>query len=360
VTGRTSKFGVVVAGALALLPAGAVASDGVWHYIGPPGTPTVANVAFVGGSAPRLVAGVGRAGSLSLASRAQQGGAWTTARLVGSATGLTVLNQLAGANKAQIGFAAAGGLGTLRSLDGGRTWSVAGGNEGGGFVASSARGQVAVAAATDNGAATAEIRLSVDRGATWRRVPLKAGTTEVEDWNVSALALDGARPKTIYVAGSGRFVGDPIAGGERRRGVLVSRDGGKSWTFRGTGRAGVPGAVTPATGRAGLVFVTTPEGTFRSRNYGAGWSRVTRLARTSLTFSPGFLVIDSQAAPSVFWGNGLGIWVGCKAGTVWKRVTASKAGRTSVASIALSPDGGTLAASGRPGVSLRSTRALCP
>jgi hypothetical protein len=329
-----------------------------WRFIGPPRV-NVPAVAIAGGAAPRVVAAPGRAGSRRLLSREFSGGPWVEGRLPRNRRFLADLDGVAGALRSGTIYAASSGLGTLRSTNGGRSWAEVGSETSGGSVATSADGSVVVAAGRDTGVDRAEIEISRDRGRTWGTIKLSASGRPLEKWAASAVVVDPYRPGTLYVAGSGRFVGDPLTAAlPARVGVLVSRDGGASWRLRGTRGVGVPLSLAVARGRAGMVFVSTLKGVLRSRDFGARWSRVSRVVREDPTFLPGDLVVSPGRSPNVYFGDGRGIWVGCRGGAEWRKV-GSRAGRTFVESVALSPDGRALIVSGRPGVSVLSTANVC-
>lgn len=189
--------------------------------------------------------------------------------------------------------------------------------------------------------AVASCRPIVFDGAAWRYVPLPAGR----------LAC------TVEVLASGRVIAPFFDAGTNRSGIMVSDDGGETWTAQGGPRdslfriEGIAGDVVVASGGRGLwrsedggltwkassrgisgfgakdiavasdgtVFATPGgEGVFRSRDAGRSWERrVEGLQFDARGFAPLALAVDPRD-PAVVWTGGAQLHRSRDAGRTWQ------------------------------------------
>ena len=148
---------------------------------------------------------------------------------------------------------------------------------------------------TDDRARSAIMR-STDSGRTWRTVARRDGY-------LSSLAVDPARPGTIWAAGSD--------------GVLVTRDGGTTWLEAGRPPARNLDGVIVDSARADTLYVSAWQGRlFRSTDGGRSWQ----------PFGAGHgldeLVIDPRAPGTMYAGDGYGVVKTTDGGATWRRSDA--------------------------------------
>ncbi len=193
------------------------------------------------------------------------------------------------------------------STDGGSNWtpfaSAPTGTNGGGTIAVSADGNTIVW--SPGGAA---VSFSTDRGATWKGAAgIKAGITPVAD-RVNAT--------TFYAY-------DGLTGQ-----VLVSTDGGASFTAKATGLPTVPdyqlylATLTATFGVVGDVWLTNPAGLYHSTDSGISFSKVSS-AKTAARVALG-KAVPGKTYPAVYIvgtvGSTYGIYRSDDSGATWTRI----------------------------------------
>lgn len=140
----------------------------------------------------------------------------------------------------------------------------------------------------------------------------KLGYTSGLDPRTTCVAVDVNRPETIWV-------------GTASSGVLVTRDGGKSWQRV----AGVPNeapinAIAWDTGRPNYMYVGTKQAFYRSQDGGATWNR----RGGNLPFGDfTSILINPRNSDEIFVGNayqtgeiGGGVYRTLNAGSTWARI----------------------------------------
>jgi photosystem II stability/assembly factor-like uncharacterized protein len=262
------------------------------------------------------------------------------------------------------------GAGVFKSVDAGRTWAwsglgqtprLPGGRRGEGNVGSilvdptDSSVVYAVAGTTEN-----HVSKSTDGGRTWRT--LRASPRYIE-----ALAIDPAHPRTLFAAvddwatGTGKGKGtielssdggatwrpvlshdgylwaiaaDPAGAGTvyalGTAGVLVSADGGLTWTSAGTAPAYNLGSLAVDPADPETVYVNAwKKGVFRTSDGGRSWTALGAM------FS-GPIAIDPQAPSTLYLGHGNAIVKTLDGGTTWRPADAGIVG-SDVLSTAIDP-----------------------
>ena len=139
------------------------------------------------------------------------------------------------------------------------------------------------------------IMRSTDSGRTWRTVARRDGY-------ISSLAVNPARPGTIWAAGTA--------------GVLVTRDGGTTWRVPGRPPARNLGSVVVDARDADTLYVSTwKRGLFRSSDGGRSWQSF----GTGLTE---LLAIDPRKPGTMYAGDGYGVVKTADGGATWRRADA--------------------------------------
>ncbi len=180
--------------------------------------------------------------------------------------------------------------GVFKSIDGGLTWAPAGSELTGWQVTSLAVGNAGPAPAVYAGTQGGMFR-SVDGGATWQFLPFGS--------SVAAIAVDPARPGVVY---AGLNSGDVT-------GVIVSTDGGDSWSPTGL-NAPVHALALGGT----TLYAATAEGMFTSAN-GASWVP----ANAGLPGTSVNLVSVDPANPSIAYAGGYdGLFKTTTGGASWE------------------------------------------
>lgn len=157
-----------------------------------------------------------------------------------------------------------------------------------------------VLAATDSG-----LYRSLDPTKGWERVPFGGGLNE----NVMTVYINPDRPETIWA-------------GTATSGVVVSRDGGKTWAQAGGAPDGVPvSAITSDPKRPDYIYVGTIHTFYLSRDNGRTWTRrggnLPLGNYTSILINPH--KTDEILLSSALDTDG-GIFMSTDAGNKWKRV----------------------------------------
>ncbi|MGH7654369.1 MAG: hypothetical protein ACREN6_06865 [Gemmatimonadaceae bacterium] len=192
------------------------------------------------------------------------------------------------------------------------------------------------------GTATGGVWKTTNGGTSW--APL---TDDQCGLAMGSVALDPVNPQIVY-AGTGEenFSLDSYQG----CGVLVSTDGGATWTQTGAatfvaanGSAAVAKILVDA-GTAGsttstVVLAATVGGLYRSTNSGSTWTRVLAAVTTDLVASPN--AGEYYAAAGDLFGNpGNGVFKSVDDGVTWTRVTGfptTNVGRISLGITAATP-----------------------
>jgi photosystem II stability/assembly factor-like uncharacterized protein len=146
---------------------------------------------------------------------------------------------------------------------------------------------------------------SADPAKGWEKLPFGGGTNE----NIYALHIAAGRPDTIWA-------------GTSTAGVIVSRDGGKTWAKAGGAVDGVPiSSIATDPRRPEYVYVGTTQTFYVSRDNGATWNR--RGGNLPLgNFTS--ILINPNKTDEIILGSSLdtdgGIFISEDAGNRWKRV----------------------------------------
>jgi photosystem II stability/assembly factor-like uncharacterized protein len=149
---------------------------------------------------------------------------------------------------------------------------------------------------------------SLDPTKGWQKLPYGSNF----DTRTSCISVDPQHPETIFV-------------GTASSGVLVSRDGGKSWQRV----SGVPveapvNAIAQDLQRPNYIYVGTKQSFYMSRDGGASWSR----RGGNLPFGDfTSILINPRNGDEIFVGNayqtgeiGGGVYRTINAGTTWARI----------------------------------------
>ncbi len=141
-----------------------------------------------------------------------------------------------------------------------------------------------------------------DGGTSWEHDTLPTGT---RGW---AVAFDPTDEDRAYAGGDSAYSYPAL---------LVTTDGGATWTMSRAGLAGAVNALATVPGNGQLVFAGTTSGVFRSTNAGASWSA------TALTRNTRAVVVDPQHPGDVYAGTyGYGVSVSTDAGVTWNEMNA--------------------------------------
>jgi photosystem II stability/assembly factor-like uncharacterized protein len=157
------------------------------------------------------------------------------------------------------------------------------------------------------GAPTGGLWKTTDGGATW--VPL---TDQVPFAGVSGIAVDPSNPSKIYL-----LTGDGDGRTLASIGVLVSADGGRTWSRTGLAWAprqsvyGYKLAIDP--GDPSILFAATTSGIFRTRDGGASWLRVLPGSFRDLELEPG-------TPSTVYAATAREIYRSVDSGNHWRRL----------------------------------------
>lgn len=139
----------------------------------------------------------------------------------------------------------------------------------------------------------------------WEKLPLGAGINE----NVFAVHVSPQRPQTIWV-------------GTATSGVLVSRDGGKTWAKAGGAADNVPiSSIASDPRRPDYIYVGTSQTFYLSRDSGKTWTRKGgNLPIGNFTS----ILINPNNSDEILLSSSLdtdgGVFISTDAGNKWKRV----------------------------------------
>ncbi len=161
----------------------------------------------------------------------------------------------------------------------------------------------------------------------WNRV-----TTGFPTLSVSAIALDPSSPSTIYI-GTGEIslyhrplIGIPGARSSYGLGVLKSTDGGLNWSMTGLTSefeditAVEKVLVNPLNPHT--IYAATSEGTFRSRNGGADWTKIHSVTMAmDLIMSPADTNLLYVSCGSLNSSANPGLYATLDAGNSWTQMT---------------------------------------
>lgn len=267
-----------------------------------------------------------------------------------------------------------GGVGVLKSTDGGRTWRVLGRTHGltnlyiGSLAMHPRDGEVLLAAAGNNAfGAGAGAFLTTDGGRTWRRTLDEGSVHSVEfapsDGRIAYAAsirrvwrsADGGRSwrgaSTDHGWGSpGVEAGFPIdIDVDPRRperlfvnnylgGNFLSEDGGRTWRVASRGYTGAQVrdvAVAPTDGRC--VYAAARSGVFVSRDGGGSWRGLAYPQASGIEWC--VVAVDPSAAGRLLGANNAqGVLLQSRnAGRSWRRVTRPIRGGVSFRAVAFAP-----------------------
>jgi photosystem II stability/assembly factor-like uncharacterized protein len=150
-----------------------------------------------------------------------------------------------------IAYLGTAGGGAFKSSDGGATWSPSNDGLASPYVSSLQVSQGAVYAGSDE-----HVFRSTDHGQTWVALPSTALFSRI---SVTAIALDGVSPATIYLGTT--------------RGALKTVDGGSTWATANEGiNAIVMQAVAIPGSSQSVAYAGGDRGVYRTTNGGVSWS----------------------------------------------------------------------------------------
>jgi photosystem II stability/assembly factor-like uncharacterized protein len=186
-----------------------------------------------------------------------------------------------------------------KSTNGGRTWRTLPASPGPHALAiDPANPQILFAAVEGpwtDGKGHGAVAMTSDGGATWR-------TVLRHDGNLWAIAVDPARPGTVYAVGTA--------------GVLLTTDGGQTWTSAGRAPADNLSALAVDPRDPGTLYVASwQEGVFRTSDWGRTWSALSASLSSAIA-------IDPRAPSTLYASTTDGIAKTLDSGKTWRPADA--------------------------------------
>jgi PKD repeat protein len=133
---------------------------------------------------------------------------------------------------------------------------------------------------------------SSDGGQTW-----ESHTDTLPTLGVSAIIVDKTNPSIILIG-----TGDRDAGDAPGMGVLISTDGGQTWSFSNTGMGNqTVGKLLQHPANTQILLAATSGGVYRSTNGGANWTQSKSGNFKDIVFKPGDPNTVYAAAGANFW-----------------------------------------------------------
>lgn len=191
--------------------------------------------------------------------------------------------------------------GVWESMDGGEHWRVLTGTSGArieSLAISPAHAEV-IAAGTSKG-----VFLTVDAGATWRRISSEA---DVEMQDITALAFDPADTHTLYA-------GTPHL-------PWKTTDGGATWHSISTGLVDDSDifSIRVDPNRPQLLFASACSGIYRSDSAGAAWVKIHGIPGTHRRTH--IIAEDPRNSDTIYAGTTLGLFKSPDGGKTWRHLS---------------------------------------
>jgi photosystem II stability/assembly factor-like uncharacterized protein len=194
--------------------------------------------------------------------------------------------------------------GVYESKDGGETWQALAGIRGSRIeaLALSPISTSTLAAGTSKG-----VFVSMDRGATWRRI---SSATDVEMQDITALAFDPADPNVLYA-------GTPHL-------PWKTTDGGATWHSISSGLIDDSDifSIRVDPSRPQLVFASACSGIYRSDSGGQAWVKIHGIPGTHRRTH--IIAEDPRNSDTIFAGTTLGLFKSPDGGKTWRHLSSEQ------------------------------------